>query len=278
MGDVPAAELDELPFRRRHVWLQGDERFGTLTPLLVGDGDHGALQHSGMLGHRLLHFDGRDVLATGNDHIFLAVAQLDVAIGMPDRDIAGMEPATRERGSGSLRVVVVALHHVIAVHNDLAHRLTVARHIVHMLIHDASAVSNDVPLPLTRKQTSLFRLWQSVPLRMPLAHGIRAVGLGQAIDVNRAQVELVHLSQQGRRWGRACNGYGDLTFKAVSLGMVHQEDLHRGSAVVMGHAFGLKELPDRAGIQLAQADMRAPDGCHRPGEAPAIAVEHRQRP
>ena len=29
---------------------------------------------------------------------------------------------------------------------------------------------------------------------------------------------------------------------------------------------------------LAQTDMRACDGGHSPGEAPAIAVEHRQRP
>ena len=41
--------------------------------------------------------------------------------------------------------------------------------------------------------------------------------------------------------------------------MVHQEDLHGGSAVIVRDAFSLEEIPHQPGIELAQADMCAPD-------------------
>jgi len=49
--------------------LQGHESLGTLSPLLIRDRYHGALQDGGMLGNGLLDFNGRDVLTTRNDDI-----------------------------------------------------------------------------------------------------------------------------------------------------------------------------------------------------------------
>ena len=50
-----------------------------------------------MGGDRLLDFDAGDVLAAGDDDVLAAVAQLDVAVGMPHGQVPGMEPAPRER-------------------------------------------------------------------------------------------------------------------------------------------------------------------------------------
>src|SRR5260221_12020322 len=60
--------------------------------------------------------------------------------------------------------------------------------------------------------------------------------------------------------------------------MVPQENLYGGCAVIVCNSFLLKELPHQSGIKLAQADMRASHGSHGPGKAPAIAMEHWQRP
>src|SRR5260221_4477963 len=60
--------------------------------------------------------------------------------------------------------------------------------------------------------------------------------------------------------------------------MVPQENLYGGCAVIVCNSFLLKELPHQSGINLAQADMRTSHGSHGPGKAPAIAMEHRQRP
>ena len=49
-------------------------------------------------------------------------------------------------------------------------------------------------------------------------------------------------------------------------------------AVEVGDAVLADQLPDRVAADLAQADVRAADRGDRPRRAPAVAVEHRQRP
>ena len=61
-------------------------------------------------------------------------------------------------------------------------------------------------------------------------------------------------------------------------GMIDHADLHGGGAVVVGHALGLEQLPDPARLHAPQADMGAAHRGDAPGEAPAIAVKHGQRP
>src|SRR5207244_9162935 len=97
VGDMLPAELDDLLLGGPGAGLEGDEGLGPLAPLRVGDGHHRALHDGRVLGHRLLDLDRRDVLAARDDDVLLAVAQLDVPVGVPDRQIAGVEPAAPER-------------------------------------------------------------------------------------------------------------------------------------------------------------------------------------
>jgi hypothetical protein len=53
-------------------------------------------EHGGMPCHELLNLDGRDVFAARDNDIFGTIAQIDIAVGMPDTDIAGVEPAVGE--------------------------------------------------------------------------------------------------------------------------------------------------------------------------------------
>ena len=68
--------------------------------------DDGGLLHRGMAQQRRLDLDRRDVLAAADDHVLEPVADLDVAVGMDDRGVAGVEPAvaacTASVASGSL--------------------------------------------------------------------------------------------------------------------------------------------------------------------------------
>ena len=57
--------------------------FGRPPPVRVRDPDDCAFEHGWVGGDRLLDFDAGDVLAAGDDDVFAAVAQLDVAVGMP---------------------------------------------------------------------------------------------------------------------------------------------------------------------------------------------------
>src|SRR5262249_2187733 len=90
--DLLAAELDDLRLGGAVAGLERHESLGPLAPGLVGDGDHGALQHGRVLRDRLLDLDRRNILAARDDDILLAVAQLDIAVGVPDAQVAGVEP------------------------------------------------------------------------------------------------------------------------------------------------------------------------------------------
>src|SRR5439155_17249441 len=148
VGDVLATEGDDLGFGRALAGFQSHKGFRTLAPLLIGDSHNGALHDGRVLGDCLLHFDGRDVLATRDDNVLLAVAQFNVVIGVPYADVTGVEPSSFEVRGSRIGILKVALHHIIAVHNDLAHRLTVARHVVHGLIDNAYVIGGHIVLPL----------------------------------------------------------------------------------------------------------------------------------
>src|SRR5262249_57871604 len=68
-----------------------------------------------------------DVLAAGDDDVLGAIADLDVAAGVPDRHVAGVKPAARERVVGRGRAPDVLLHDGVAADEDLAQRRAVAR-------------------------------------------------------------------------------------------------------------------------------------------------------
>ncbi len=71
---------------------------------------------------RQIAFDARrrDRLAAGIlDEVALAVGDPDIAVIIEEADIAGLEPAVFEGSRGRFRVVPVALHDVVAGHQDL---------------------------------------------------------------------------------------------------------------------------------------------------------------
>ncbi len=62
------------------------------------------------------------------------------------------------------------------------------------------------------------------------------------------------------------------------LRRVDERQVHDRRAAVVGDPVRAHRVEDRLRLDLAQADVDAGVGGHRPREAPAVAVEHRQRP
>ena len=60
--------------------------------------------------------------------------------------------------------------------------------------------------------------------------------------------------------------------------MVEDRHLDRGRAVVVGHALRVDQFPGALGVDRAHGHVARRDRGDGPGEAPAVAVEHRQRP
>src|SRR4029453_14248637 len=74
----------------------------------------------GMAPQHLLDLAGEDVEAAGDDHVLLAIDDVDEAVLVDNADVAGMVPA---EGRGLARrglVIVVAQHDQAAAHHDLA--------------------------------------------------------------------------------------------------------------------------------------------------------------
>ena len=62
-------------------------------------GDDGGFQDGRVAVEDVLDLDRRDVLAAGDDDVLRAVLDLDVAVGVGDREVAGVEPAPAKASS-----------------------------------------------------------------------------------------------------------------------------------------------------------------------------------
>src|SRR5690349_20593956 len=79
-----------------------------------------------------LHFDGRDILTAADDDVLFAVDDVDVVLLVPNRHVAGVQPLAAHYGGGSLRLVKVPIHDVVAAYDDFADALHVARNVIQL--------------------------------------------------------------------------------------------------------------------------------------------------
>jgi hypothetical protein len=124
------------------------------------------------------------------------------------------------------------------------------------------------------------RPFQSAPLRFPVVHDGRAVGLGQPVEMGH--LETLHPPCRRARFPAAARrrveGHRLVEVALLVVGRVEQRRHDDRRAAQMRHAVIGDRVIHRLGADPAQADMRAGLHRQRPGEAPAVAVEHRQRP
>ena len=98
MRDAVAAPVDDLGGRHAlRARLQRHERARRLAPVRIRPRDHRRLHHLRMAVQALLDLERADVLAARDDDVLAAVLDLDVAVRMPDGEVAGVVPAVRER-------------------------------------------------------------------------------------------------------------------------------------------------------------------------------------
>src|SRR5919199_4790694 len=96
VGDLAADVLDQLVLAQVVSGPEHHEGLRTLAPMVVRHAHDGGLDHRVVGEDRLLDLHGRDVLPTGDDDVLGPVAKLDVAVGMHDPQVAGVEPAAAE--------------------------------------------------------------------------------------------------------------------------------------------------------------------------------------
>src|SRR5712691_2305993 len=93
-----------------HVSTQGNDRLDTFAPNWVGNADYRDFIDRRVREQDLLYFPWIDIIAAANDHIFLTVEQVEVALLIHHTDIAGMQPSSSQGVSRFSRPVPVPCH------------------------------------------------------------------------------------------------------------------------------------------------------------------------
>ena len=277
MREHGLAVPDDLLRRRLLSFGERDEGLRHLAPFLVRDRNHRRLQHRGMAHHRLLHFDGADVLPAGDDDVLLPVAQLDRAVRVSHRQIPAVEPAAMERFRGRLRIAEVPEHDHVSSHHHFAHGPPVGRDVVHLVIDDTHFARAGVGETLAGLARGTLAGRQPLLAGRGDGDGEGTVDLGEPIDVVDLEVQVGEVGDQRGR-GR-CPG-GEQPYPArqpASCRVRHQHGAHRRSRAEVRHPFP-EQLPHPRRFHPGNADAAGARGGGRPGKAPAVAVEHRQRP
>ena len=83
--------------------LENNEGVRRFAPALMRQADDRHFLHGGMTQQHAFDLDRGDVFAAADDDVFQAIANLDIAIRMNDRGIAGVKPSAAQRLRGRLR-------------------------------------------------------------------------------------------------------------------------------------------------------------------------------
>src|SRR5579871_1069870 len=94
-----------------------------LAPFGVRPADHRNFANLFVGEQHLLDLARINVGAAGNDHVLGAVLEREIALGVEDADIAGVQPAALERGFARLRIFPVTRHHHVALAENFAGRV-----------------------------------------------------------------------------------------------------------------------------------------------------------
>src|SRR4030042_3509537 len=89
----------------------------------------------GVFPDDVLHLHGEDILPAGDNHVLLSIHDIDEAIFVHLSHIAGIEPAVPESFRRFLGVLVIALHHPVALNDELPH--LPAAHVLTLIVDDA---------------------------------------------------------------------------------------------------------------------------------------------
>eukprot|EP00906_Rhabdomonas_costata_P008840 RCo012551 len=266
--------------------LHHDKGLRDFSPLGVRNGNHRGLRDLGALHQCALDLNAADVLASADDDVLAAVDNLNVAIRVNHPHVPSVEPAPLESLRRGLWVLVVPQHDVVALQADLPDCRGVSRNGLHGAVHHLSVVGRDVGHTLAGLLRRLVLRAEILPLVFPFAQRVRPVALGEPIDVQNVNSEglkvLDHLGRRGCSCGDHAEALQGRRQGLARLGQPHgvrgQPRDHDGSGAHVGGVLLLQQPHDFRVLHLAQAQVGPRDCRNGPGVAPAIAVEHGQRP
>ncbi len=183
-----------------------------------------------MADDRLFDLNSGNILPTRDDDIFGPVTKLDIAIRMPDGEITRVEIAAVECFIGCFRIVEIASHDIVAVHDDFTDSPAVPGHVAHPFIDHANRVGDQHRHTLAGEFAGTISDLLIRPSGLPLADRIGTVDLRKAIYMDHPGAKLFHLSDNRRARRRPRRGDHKLTTQSLGLRRVgHSAEHGRGT-------------------------------------------------
>ena len=229
----------------------------------------------------IFHFQGADVLATRDDDVLAAVADLHIPVAFNHRQVAGVKPPAFECFLGGAGVFQITLHHDVAAKHDLAHGLAIGGNLSHgFRVHHRHALLQLVAHPLAAIEAGLLGHIGLGPTLALDRTGCWAIHLGQTIDMGDVKTNVGHALDHGCRWGRTRHHATHAARHSLAQGRVGLDDqvVHDGGRAVVVHPVLAHGLQNRCRVDLAQTHMGAAEHGHGPRKTPTIAMKHRQGP
>ena len=91
----------------------------------------------GMSQEYLIHFVGRNILASADDDVLHPTCQMQIAVAIEKSFVAGTKPSIRESAGVGLRIIFVSAKDVRSLNSNFAP--LVGAEVIALLVHDADA-------------------------------------------------------------------------------------------------------------------------------------------
>ena len=143
-----------------------------------------------MAGQRGLDFDGVDVFATGDKHLFAATDDIEVAVGILSRQVAGIQPPVADKLRSLSRLFKVATAQVRPAQPKLANFAPLA---------GRAAAIDQLCFDMQHRLTDAARLGQHDIFR---EHKVIRPGLRQSVAGAKANVAFKKALKDRGRAGR----------------------------------------------------------------------------
>src|SRR5215469_7854932 len=114
------AKSDQLFCRDAPAGFELDHRLDGLTPFVVRHPDDCTVTNGLVTPDDLLDLAGVHIESARDDHVLLAVGDMQISLRIEMADIPRMQPAIDDRLGGLVGRFVVARHEEVALHADLA--------------------------------------------------------------------------------------------------------------------------------------------------------------
>ena len=246
------------------------------SPEIVGNTDNGDFEHRRVRGNHILNLDRVHVLRAGNDHVFLAVDQIQVPGRVEISDIAGMIPPAAQGFRRHIRLPPILLHDLRAAENhfaDLADRHIVVVGIDHPKIDQRrrrAARCSPVDAAFRNGQVMVLRVKAT---RNPGGFG-NSIGVQKQVRGKHSFRFLQHPERRRRAAIHDLRQARQIVFRRV--GMVGDERNQRCGQRCNRDALLFDQFKYAVRLEM-NADLRCADHRHRPERERISKVEHRGR-